>query len=212
MQNIVKVRADEVKIGDVLVQGAHLEIERVVTDLANGHCKTVIRWEGGEKRRQHKALITIRTRPHPDQHLADQLAAGFRAVAELFETNPVLAGHARYAQFDKLMLSAGHANEASSKTVMADFIRAAKAHGGKITKSGAEKWFHVNLSFGRVGLDVFAAREEVCERVVVDTREVTEEVPDPEALAAVPTTTVTRTEEIVEWVCRPILAAEAVQA
>jgi hypothetical protein len=41
---------------------------------------------------------------------------------------------------------------------------------------------------------------------VTGTREVTEQVPDPEALAAVPTTTVTRTEDVTEWVCRPLLA------
>jgi hypothetical protein len=41
---------------------------------------------------------------------------------------------------------------------------------------------------------------------VVGTREVTEEVPDPEALAAVPKVTVTRTVEDVRWECRPLLA------
>ena len=59
------------------------------------------------------------------------------------------------------------------------------------------------------GLNVMmiAQRDEVCTRVVTGAREVTEEIPDPEALAAVPKVTVTRTEELVRWDCKPILAA-----
>jgi heme-binding NEAT domain protein len=48
-------------------------------------------------------------------------------------------------------------------------------------------------------------REEICERIVTGTREVTVEVPDPEQLAAVPTVSVTKTVEDVEWICRPLL-------
>lgn len=54
---------------------------------------------------------------------------------------------------------------------------------------------------------VYAPRDQVCMRRVVGTREVTEEVPDPDALAAVPTVTVTKTVEDVEWDCGPILAS-----
>jgi hypothetical protein len=58
---------------------------------------------------------------------------------------------------------------------------------------------------------VLCDRNEVCEKVVTGTREVTKEVPDPEALAAVPKVTVTETVEDVEWRCHPILDA-AVQS
>jgi hypothetical protein len=48
-------------------------------------------------------------------------------------------------------------------------------------------------------------RDEVCERVVVSTQEIEEEVPDPElaeaALANVPTVKTKRTIEEVEWKC-----------
>lgn len=58
------------------------------------------------------------------------------------------------------------------------------------------------------GLDVIAYgnREQVCTSVVKGVREVTREVPDPDALAAVPTVTVTETVEDVEWICEPLLA------
>lgn len=54
-----------------------------------------------------------------------------------------------------------------------------------------------------------AYRDAVCERVVTGTREVTEMVKDPEALAAVPEVEVTRTVETVEWVCGSVLAPAA---
>lgn len=66
--------------------------------------------------------------------------------------------------------------------------------------------FTIYRRFAGIVLAATADRDEVCERVVVATREVTEEVPDPEALAAVPLVSVTKTVEDVEWVCRPLLA------
>lgn len=56
-----------------------------------------------------------------------------------------------------------------------------------------------------VKVKLVAYREQVCERVVTGTRTVTEDVPDPDALAKVPTVTRTRVEEITEWRCHSIL-------
>ena len=53
------------------------------------------------------------------------------------------------------------------------------------------------------------SRSTVCERIVLGTREVTEEIPDPEALAAVPTITVTKTVEDIRWECVPLLAEKS---
>lgn len=147
---------------------------------------------------------------HPSQQLADEYAAGFRALADLFQANPALAEHARYAQFDKIMVSAN--SEEQPAAVLAEFVRAAKARGFKIAKDGSDKWFHVGLTSGRVGLDVFAAREEVCERVVTGTETVTKTVKDPAILATVPDVEVTEEVEIVKWECKPLLAAEQVNA
>jgi len=64
--------------------------------------------------------------------------------------------------------------------------------------------------FAGITLVAQASRSEVCERIVTATREVTEEIPDPKALAAataaVPLIPVTRIEETVEWRCTPLLA------
>lgn len=76
----------------------------------------------------------------------------------------------------------------------------------------AEKWaddrtgeFKIYRQFAGIKLIASAHRAEVCERVVTGTHEVTREVPDPEALAAVPTVTVTEVVEEVDWVCAPLL-------
>jgi hypothetical protein len=61
-------------------------------------------------------------------------------------------------------------------------------------------------------IECWAMREQVCERVVTGIREVTREVPDPEALAAVPTKVVTETVEDVRWECRPLLASDTAEA
>lgn len=79
---------------------------------------------------------------------------------------------------------------------------------GKANKApgGVEGTFIVSRSFAGLAVYAQADREEVCERVVLGTRDVTEEVPDPEALKAVPKVIVTKTVEDVEWRCMPLLA------
>jgi hypothetical protein len=59
-----------------------------------------------------------------------------------------------------------------------------------------------------LGLKVMliADRETVCERVVTGKREVTEMLPDPDLIAAIPLVPVTREEDIVEWTCGSVLA------
>jgi len=73
--------------------------------------------------------------------------------------------------------------------------------------------FYVTRRFGAITLAASASRDEVCERVVVGTKEVTREVPDPAALAAVPKVSVTEVIEQVEWRCSPLLkpASDALQ-
>jgi hypothetical protein len=77
---------------------------------------------------------------------------------------------------------------------------------GSRTKNADGNYFRVTGSLHGLKIECWAMREQVCERVVVGTREVIREVPDPEALAAVPTTVVTETVEDVEWRCAPLLA------
>jgi hypothetical protein len=77
---------------------------------------------------------------------------------------------------------------------------------GSAEKTTRHDQFVVHRTFAGIALAAYADQTQVCERVVTATREITEEVPDPEALAAVPTVTRTRIEEDVEWRCTSLLA------
>lgn len=134
--------------------------------------------------------------------LAAQQAAGLRALADAVEANPDLASYFRYA----LSFSTHVFDDAAA--TFAAFARAAKAAGAKVTKDYHGKFAHVRADWGAVSVDFQTDREEVCERVVVDTREIVEEVPDPEQVAKLPKVKQTRVEEIAEWKCRPLLGAD----
>lgn len=139
----------------------------------------------------------------PDQTLSSSLAWGLRAVADFVETNPHLAQHLQYS-FGRVLTAVNHADD--PRRAMGDFARAA----GKAMKTYDDQWAGLDIAFGSlVSLHVYAAREKVCERIVTGTHEVTEEVVDPDALAALPKVTVTKTVEDVEWICSPLLAEQS---
>lgn len=87
---------------------------------------------------------------------------------------------------------------------LAEMARA-MGNAGKSADSSIDR-FYVYRQFAGIRLIASADQSEVCDRVVTGTREVTTEVPDPEALAAVPKVTVTEVVEDVDWVCGPLLA------
>lgn len=129
---------------------------------------------------------------------AQQVAAGLRQLADLLDANPNLPG-TRYA-FTNINLFP------RTKEGVAAWARAAMRQAGKASKHQSDKWAGVNVDCGFVNVVVNIEREEVCERIVTGTREVTKEVPDPDLLATVPLVSVTETVEDVEWRCMPILA------
>lgn len=144
-----------------------------------------------------------------DQATADRRAeyiAGLRQLADLLEAHPELS-----------MPSSG--SWSSDPIGIAEFgtgqreriAKWARLLPGKKSKELGGTSGEILRMLGRLRglhIKVICDRDEVCERRVLGTREVTEEVPDPEALAAVPTVTRTTVVEDVEWVCRPLLADE----
>ena len=147
-------------------------------------------------------------RPGPD---AQAIIDGLLSLAVMIEKHPELVDDGGPLRFTFNDLNVFVENRAQ----VAALARLGMRSRAKATKHQNAYFAGVNLDFGRaeghrgrVRLCVNAEREEICERVVTGTREVTEEVPDPEQVAAVPKVTVTRTEEIVEWKCRPILPDE----
>lgn len=150
------------------------------------------------------------TEQHPDQKLADEQAAGLRLLATMIEENPQLAENFRYE-----LMSSGlnlHLYSDDRPAEMANIGRIARRYGATTTKDVGESLYQLKCDFGTIKVDVLSRREEVCERVVVGTETVTKTVKDPELLAEVPDVEVTEEVEIVEWQCKPLLAAEQVNA
>jgi hypothetical protein len=145
--------------------------------------------------------------PSPEQVEARELADGLRQLADMIAANPELLPFVRYGLGDGgIVCTTSRADDEAA--ALRQLVRAALRVGGAVTKGVRGKYFDLFLRFGPVKVQFIADRDDVCERVVTGTREVTEEVPDPEMLAAVPKTTVTRTEEVVEWKCRPLLGED----
>jgi hypothetical protein len=79
----------------------------------------------------------------------------------------------------------------------------ARALPGKVDKDTYANQFEISGRVGGIEVKATAVRNDVCERVVTGTREVTKTVPDPAVV--VPMVEVTETVEDVEWVCGPLL-------
>lgn len=133
-----------------------------------------------------------------------QRANDIRALADFIEHNPDLFKQLDYTTHS-FLLSVNRSEDPVSE--MAKFIRAGMAQGAKITKDYSDKYGSVKLTWGAVSLDIYAPRDQVCERVVTSTETVTKSVPDPDRLAEVPLVEVEEVVETVEWVCKPLLAA-----
>lgn len=133
-----------------------------------------------------------------EQRKANAIGTGLRVLAELFEANPDLAAEFWYA------LSS--ITDYVDRDVVVRFARAAARSGALVDKHFSGERAGVVAKFGPVHVTALTGRDQICERVVTGTREVTEQVPDPDALAAVPLVEVTRTVEDVEWRCGSLLA------
>jgi hypothetical protein len=128
-----------------------------------------------------------------------EYATGLRALADMIESTPEIP--ADYLEQMNVWY-------AKSPEILSTLTRAALRHGAKVDKNAFSEVFDLRLSFGPVTARCLANRDNVCERVVTGTETVTKTVPDPVALAAVPTVEVTEVVEISEWKCGSLLAAE----
>lgn len=137
----------------------------------------------------------------------DEAIRGIRMLADLLEQNPdvplpyQLGGGSNIT----FMFLAG---EGARERM----VKLARLIPGRLTKavSGSGEYGHYfDLEGKLAGIDVLltAYRDQVCERVVTGTREVTRTIPDP--AADVPTIEVTETVEDVEWVCGPLMREQA---
>lgn len=72
--------------------------------------------------------------------------------------------------------------------------------------SYGESYYEMKGRWEDVEIRIVTGRTDVCERVVVLEHDVTEEVPDPEYMKAVPLVKVTEKKQVVEWQCNTALA------
>lgn len=144
---------------------------------------------------------TIHTDTAKTVDAACELATGLRQLARLVETHSHLAEHLSWP-FSHLLVYV------RTREQIRAFARAGARLADATTKHADEQWAGVDLQFGPIRLRVYGARDGVCERVVVGTHDVTEDVPDPALMELVPLVSVTRCVEDVEWRCPPLLAEE----
>ena len=122
-----------------------------------------------------------------------ELAAQLRMLADIYEQHPDLP------QPHDLSTGIGLPIYCHDKETFAATV---KTFGGGSKVSDKETISFIPDAMPRVRITTWHSK--ICERVVVGTREVPEEVVPPTKGYVVPA----HTEEIVEWRCRPILQTE----
>jgi len=138
---------------------------------------------------------------------------GLRQVAGFLEDHPTvplpyLGSYAEGSDLPSLPIYLSSFSwEQDTPSEKAQLTTIARAFGHAEKRVRGES-FQVWREFVGVVLFAQARREEVCERIVLGSHEVTEDVPDPELLAKVPIIRRTRTVEDVRWECPPLLAGE----
>lgn len=129
-----------------------------------------------------------------------QVVDGLRQLADLAEAHPV------FADTLSSLTRYGVTSFGRDRELMRQVTKLCLRGGCQVEKEVTDTLYNLVITTpAGVKVKLLANREDVCERVVVGTHEVTEDVPDPTLLAAVPLVTQTRVEEIVEYRCSPLL-------
>jgi len=125
--------------------------------------------------------------------------AGLRALADVLERHADLPlpsyGTADYNPIYLAFFGADAREELAA---------AARVMPCRLDKDATEKWFNLDGWLRGLRIQLTAKRDLVCERVVIGTETVVEQVPDP--AVEVPMVEVVREQEVVQWRCGPLLA------
>jgi hypothetical protein len=135
---------------------------------------------------------------------------GLRALADVLEQTDDLPlpfdGHLDPITFHFLGTADPRAElAAATRAIPCDWTK-------RVFDSRNTAYFDLRGQLHGLKVNLSAFRDDVCERIVTGTHQVTETVKDPEALAAVPEIEVTKTVEDVEWRCGSILAPQGATA
>uniref|UniRef100_UPI002453D605 hypothetical protein n=1 Tax=Nocardia abscessus TaxID=120957 RepID=UPI002453D605 len=169
-----------------------------------------------ERNTGNSRSVSMEIRPITGSPAAADVAADLRALADLVENDGDGFAAALVARLINSSdawpaHTASHKDEYQRAEIMAETIRRFKPIATspirKQYRDGGDGYLDVTVPLRALSLEFTDLRASVCERVVTKVETITEEIPDPDYIAAAPTRTVTREVETVEWKCAPVLAA-----
>lgn len=138
------------------------------------------------------------------------VAADLRSLADAVEHNPFLATLITQgfgSSLFPLYAAADDQRENLRELMVATIRQLQPLATGPVEKRYSDKWFYATVPMRALKLELAEERDQVCTRVVTGVETVTEEIPDPEYIAAAPKVTQTREVEVVEWKCEPLMKA-----
>lgn len=156
--------------------------------------------------------------PIPGSPAPADVAADLRALADLAENDAFVAAIAAKLFGETVWPAhvAAHEHRDDRAAIMAETIRRFKPiAAGPIQKryaDGGDGYLNVTVPMRTLSIELTDLRDEVCEKVVTGVETFTEEVPDPEYIAAAPKVVVTREVESVEWQCGSLMARASEKA
>lgn len=145
----------------------------------------------------------------PDNDNATRAAytAGLRQLADILDNYPEVPLPVDGSSPNYLRIGFHFLSAEDPRTEMA---AARRALGVPMEKSArTDDYFDLKGNLHGLYFSMTAFREDVCERVVVATREVEVSEPDAAAVAALPKVTRTVKVEDVRWKCTPLLNGDA---
>ncbi len=133
----------------------------------------------------------------------DETITGLRTLADLLEIQPELPVpnvHVTWPFWG---------NDPAELAAAAKLIPCKLIKNTPSTDPDHHDFIYYTLTGNLGGLDIqlWTMRSTVCTKVVVATREETEEIPDPDLVAGLPKVTRTKTVEDFAWECHPLLAS-----
>ncbi|MGH3379523.1 MAG: hypothetical protein ACRDP6_32790 [Actinoallomurus sp.] len=131
--------------------------------------------------------------------------AGLRRLADIIDNHPEVPLPVDGSDPKYLRMSFHFLSEDDPRAAMAATRRALGVPMEK--DDSVSNYFSLKGNLAGLYFTLTAFRKDVCERVVVATREVEVEEADPAAVAALPKVKRTEVIEDVEWRCTPLLAA-----
>lgn len=142
-----------------------------------------------------------------EQDARSAYTAGLRQLANILDAHPeVPLPYEGSGRMLSQRISFMFYGSDDHRTAMAE---ARRALGVPVEKDDSVNgYFKLTGSLCGLYFELSTSRESVCERIVVGTREVETEEPDPAAVATLPKVKRTVTVEDVEWRCAPLLATD----